>query len=124
MSKKENYDILGDGFKSYLSEDTYKEHKEELINAAEKIKEGLKEYPNFAGVDFCDVSANGGIQVRSHHKEVKGYTFGNQFTIKYDFSNIEEVIKETIEDWKRLDNEKYLSDYQNFLYQGEKWGWD
>ena len=48
-------------------------NREALINIQNSINEKLKIYPNFDGIDFCDVSANG-IQIRLHHKQIKNYT--------------------------------------------------
>lgn len=102
---------------------TLEHHKGEMVRIEKRINEGLKDYPNFLGIDFCDVHANG-IQVRGHHKEVKGYTYGNQPTIKYDFSNTNEVIDEFIEMWKEVDKPEEVRRFKDFTEFGEKYGWD
>jgi hypothetical protein len=64
----------------YLKEEILVEHKDQLLHIENEITKQLNEYPNFEGIDFCDVSA-GGIQIRGHHKQIKGYTYGKQLTI-------------------------------------------
>ena len=54
----------------------------------------------------------------------KEYTVGDQPTIKYDFSNIEEVILEFIDMWRKNDRPDSVRKYQEFLSWGEKYGWD
>lgn len=86
----------------YLKLDILQEHLKELMYIEEEINKCLVGFENFQGIDFCDVSA-GGIQIRGHHKQIKGYTYGSQPTIKYDFSNVEEVISEFIDMWRKAD---------------------
>lgn len=87
------------------------------------IADGLRDHPNFEGVDFCDVSA-GGIHVRGHHREVKGHTYGEQPLLQYDMSNAVEVVDKFIEAWKKMDDEKTLRAYKAFIEDCDKWGWD
>ena len=47
-----------------------------------QINKCLCGFENFQGIDFCNVGA-GGIQIRGHHKQIKGFTYGSQPTIKY-----------------------------------------
>lgn len=104
--------------------DSYYEHYRKIFEAAiAEINEGLKEYSNFDGVDFSDVGANG-IQIRGHHKEIKGRTYGTQPTIKYDLSNITDTVSEFIEMWKQEDTTQKVNDYKRFLELGDKYGWD
>ncbi len=107
----------------YIKQSTKDNHLQDLAYIEDKIDEKLKDYPNFNGIDFCDVSV-GGINIRGHHKEIKGYTFGEQPKIKYDFSNMEECIVNFVEMWKEYDDEKYVKWYKGFLEDGDKWGWD
>ena len=107
----------------YVSVDTLEQHKNALVSIERKIKKGLQDYPAFKGVDFCDVGANG-IQIRGHHRDIKGYCYGKQVTIRYDFSNMKEVADEFIEMWKTLDTPEQVENYQRFLADGEKYGWD
>jgi hypothetical protein len=110
--------------KPYMKTDMLYKHKEDLAEIEREINNALKkEYPGFQGIDFCDVNA-GGIQIRGHHKEIDGYSYGHQPTIKYDFSNKDEVAKEFIESWKAADNEKDIESQKNFISFGEKYGWD
>ena len=88
-----------------------------------EIGKNLKSYPNFKGIDFCDVHA-GGIQIRGHHKDIKNYCFGEQITIKYDFSNYKDTVAQFVDMWKSLDNNSFISGYKMFLADGEKYGWD
>lgn len=108
---------------SFLSKEMFDEHKDDFIKIGNEIKEKLSNYPNYIGCDFCDVNA-GGIQIRGHHKDIKNYTFGEQVTIKYDFSNIDKVADEFASYWKEADQPKNVSDYKRFLRMGEKYGWD
>lgn len=109
--------------KSFLSEETFIKYKDTFMRVANSIKDMLVDFPNYIGCDFCDVNANG-IQIRGHHKEIGGYTYGEQITIKYDFSNIEEVADEFVEHWKQLDNPSDVARYKSFLADGERYGWD
>lgn len=83
----------------------------------------LSGYLNYDGIDFCNVAA-GGIQIRLHHKQIKGYTYGDQFTIKYDLSNIEDAPKEVAAIWENYDKADKVSQYKDFIASGEKYGWD
>lgn len=107
----------------FLSLNILEEHLDELIYIENKINEALKSYENFEGIDFCDVHA-GGIQIRGHHKQIKGYTYGDQPTLNYDFSNIEECIQEFINMWKYYDTPEKVKNELDFIADGEKYGWD
>lgn len=107
----------------YVSNTMLLKHFEDFKDIENKIEDGLKDYPNFDGIDFCDVSANG-IQVRIHHKAIKGYTYGSQFTIKYDFSNKDEIPNLVINNFKNIDNEEDIESQKRFIDSGEKYGWD
>lgn len=109
--------------KPYLRDDILSEHKEKLIHIEQEITKQLTDYENFDGIDFCDVNA-GGIQIRGHHKQINGYTYGKQPTIKYDFSNYLECIDEFVQMWKEYDTPNKVRDEQWFIEQGEKYGWD
>lgn len=93
-----------------------------LVDIELTITERLSKYPSFNGIDFCDVTANG-IQIRGHHKQVVGYCFGSQPTIRYDFSNYNECVEEFIEMWQSKDNLEYLRQFKSHLSEGERWGW-
>lgn len=108
---------------SYLHEDVYKEHMNDFIYINKQITNRLKDYPNFNGIDFCDVHA-GGIQIRGRHKKFPTHTFGDQITIQYDFSNIEQAINDFAEMWKYFDEPDYIKEYKQFLTDGEKYGWN
>lgn len=107
----------------YVSENKLLNNLKEFIEVETQISDALKGYPNFNGIDFCDVSANG-FQIRGHHSLVQGYLFGDQPTIKYDFSNYKDCIKEFVAMWKAKDNTEYLTQYKSFLASGERWGWN
>lgn len=110
--------------KSYLHPERYPcGHKDMFETIHISIVTALDGFENFDGIDFCDVGA-GGIQIRGHHKRVKGYCFGEQVTIKYDFSNSIEAVDEFITMWKAHDNDEALHDYLEFIAFGEKFGWD
>lgn len=109
--------------KPFLNEDKLVTNLNELVQIEKEINHRLDGYPNFAGIDFCDVSA-GGIQIRGFHSHVKRYTYGSQITIKYDFSNYKECIDEFVDMWKSQDKPEKVSGYQSFIADGEKYGWD
>lgn len=110
-------------YKPYLKLEMLEEHLKDFMYIESQINKCLCGFENFEGIDFCNVGA-GGIQIRGHHKEIKGYTYGSQPTIKYDFSNIEEVICEFIDMWRRSDTEQKIMKEKEFIYYGEKYGWD
>ena len=107
----------------FVTVNTLEKFKGEMVRIEKLINKGLEEYPNFLGIDFCDVNANG-IQVRGHHKEITTHTYGDQPTIKYDFTNKDEVITEFIDMWKRLDTTEEVLKYKRFIDFGNKYGWD
>lgn len=107
----------------FVSNDMLIEHFKDFKEIEDKIEYGLKEYRNFDGIDFCDVSAHG-IQVRIHHKDIKGYTYGNQFTIEYDFSNKDEIPDLVVNHFKEIDNADRIKREKEFISWGEKYGWD
>lgn len=110
-------------YRPYLSIKMLINHAEQLHKIEQDIEEGLKDNENFEGVDFCDVSA-GGIQIRIHHKEIKNYTYGGQYTILYDFSNADDAAQAVIEHFKEIDNPKDIKIMLDFIADGEKYGWD
>lgn len=109
--------------KPFLKSEILIQNLDKLIFIESAINKGLEDYENFESIDFCDVSA-GGIQIRGRHKLIKNYTYGNQPTIKYDFSNFKECIKDFLEDWKAKDNPEYVKNYQGFLREGERYNWN
>lgn len=111
--------------KDYLTPSKYpKNYEEELEFIRFQINQRIKNKDNFLGVDFSDVSA-GGIQVRGHHNLIKGYCYPFSFpTLKYDFSNVEEVIDEFVYMWDSSNNDKNINDAKRFLADGNKYGWD
>ena len=109
--------------KPFVTIETLEKHKGEMVKIEKLITEGLKDYENFKGIDFCDVGANG-IQIRGKHKQITGHTYGQQPTIKYDFTNKNEVVSEFIEMWKLYDTPEEIKRYKDFLQFGEKYGWD
>lgn len=118
MSKtKDGFDYL-----PYMNEVMLKTFKDLLLDIQSIIHDGLKDYPNFLGVQFIDVSA-GGIQIRGFHKQVSGYSYGKQVTIKYDMSNAYDCAELFIEAWKASDTESSLKATLVFIKEGEEYGW-
>jgi len=109
--------------KPYLRIETLENHKEDLLKIERDINKLLKGFDNFQGVDFCDVSANG-IQIRGHHKQIKNYVYGQQPTIKYDFSNQDDIAIEFVRMWQKFDREDEIRRKLSFIADGEKYGWD
>jgi len=111
-------------FQPYIGDNTYLNHANDLLDIQGKIYDQLADCENFVGVDFCDVHA-GGIQVRGHHKLVKNYSYPSaQPTIKYDFSNKDEVVSEFVTGWKNADNKDDVDSFLRFVAANEKYGWD
>ena len=110
-------------YKPYLKLEMLEEHLKDFMYIESQLDKCLCGFENFQGIDFCNVGA-GGIQIRGHHKQISGYTYGSQPTIKYDFSNVEEVICEFIDMWRRNDTEEEIIKEKRFIYYGEKYGWD
>lgn len=120
--KRDNINFTGTSHSSYLL-DGYIEYTPIFETAIAEINTALKDYPNFDGVDFCDVGA-GGIQIRGHHKQIEGYTYGSQPTIKEDLSDITEKTQEFIDMWKAEDTPTKVSKFKEFISIGKKYGWD
>lgn len=107
----------------FVKLEVLEKYKEEMLRIENTIKKYLKGFENFQGIDFCDVNARG-IQIRGHHKEIKNYTYGRQPTIKYDFSNADDVIWEFLKMWGEVDNPQAIAREKAFIADGEKYGWD
>lgn len=110
-------------YEPYMKEEMLRENLSKLVYIEKEIEKALEGFENFEGVDFCDVNAHG-VQIRGHHKEITGYTYGSQPTIKYDFSNYHEVIQEFIDMWEKADTKEKVASEKRFIRDGEKWGWD
>lgn len=123
IKRKYNNMISKFDFRPYMKIEMIEEHFEELMFIQGDIHKKLKGYENFLGIDFCNVGANG-IQIRGHHKDIKGFTYGKQPTIKYDFSNIKEAISEFVNMWFEYDCDEYISREKDIIAFGEKYGWD
>lgn len=123
ISRKRNKRIKTFRYMPYLSHKCIEEHFSELLKCENFINKLLDNFENYEGIDFCDVSA-GGIQVRIHHKQIKGYTYGHQHTIKYDFSNIEDIPILVASEFIKIDKPEYISAELKFIKDGEKYGWD
>ena len=120
VKKLESSDCI-EGIKVYLSTDDIANHEKDIIHINKEISERLKN-TSFSYLDFCDVSA-GAIQVRLFHKEISGYCY-IYTNLKYDWSNIEEVINDAVNEFKRCDTSEHLKSYKKFIADGEKYGWD
>lgn len=123
IKRKYNNMIYKFDFRPYMNIKMIEDHLEELIFIQNDIHKKLKGYENFLGIDFCNVSA-GGIQIRGHHKDITSYTYGQQPTIKYDFSNIKEAISQFVNMWFEYDCDEYISREKDIIAFGEKYGWD
>lgn len=123
IKRKYNNMISKFDFRPYMKIEMIEEHFEELMFIQNDIHKKLKGYENFLGIDFCNVGA-GGIQIRGHHKDITGFTYGKQPTIKYDFSNIKEAISEFVNMWFEYDCDEYISREKDIIAFGEKYGWD
>lgn len=107
----------------YLTHKLIEEHFEELVTTECLINKLLNSFENYNGIDFCDVHA-GGIQVRIHHKKIENYTYGEQKTIEYDFSNIDEIPYMVAREFIETDKPYLISKQLEYIRQGEKYGWD
>ena len=117
--------LYGEGFYQlpFVKLETLEKYKDKMLHIENMINKYLKGFENFQGIDFCDVNA-GGIQIRGRHKEIKNYTYGQQPTIKYDFSNADDVIWEFLKMWGEVDNPQAIAREKAFIADGEKYGWD
>lgn len=120
--KRVNIDFKGSKHSSYLL-DGYENYRDIFETAIESINKSLVGYPNFDGVDFCDVNA-GGIQIRGYHKQIEGHTYGYQPTIKEDLSNIIKATEIFIDMWKTEDTPAQVQNFKDFLEMGKLYGWD
>ena len=110
-------------YKPYMGEEMLVDHLEELKYIENAITERLVKFPNFTGIDFCNVGARG-IQIRGHHQQIKGYTYGSQPTIKYDFSNYLDTADEFVAMWEKNDIPERIYREIAMIADGEKYGWD
>lgn len=123
LKVKEDYEALRKEFDyNYLKYEWIKQHRDELLKLKKELDKLVEKYENLVGYDFCDVSA-GGVQVRLKHKEIKNYTFGRQITIKYDCSNINEVLDLVEKAWVEDDTEENVNFDKRMIADCEKWGW-
>ena len=111
--------IIGD----YLHPSRYPEgYEKKLKHILNEIEYRLSEYRNLKNIDFVDVGS-GYILVRGFHIEIPNYAYV-MVKLKYDFANTEEVINSFVDMWISLDDIKNVSDYQKFIADGEKYGFD
>lgn len=124
-NEKEHLNELYNGFfhKPHISESMLERHKDELILIQKAVGDLLLDFVNFLGIEFYDTNFNG-IEIRGFHKNIDGYSYGEQVTIKYDFSNMTEAINNFVDLWKKFDTEEYLKYYRQFIDFGNKYGWD
>ena len=115
-----NYKEYGFDNPPFLSDD-YQNQYFKLVLAQEKAKDMLKDRPNFAGITFNDVGASG-IQIQAKNKQVPINI--SDATIKYDFSNIDEVVDECVKSFIETDNEKSIASASQFYNDGCEYGWD
>lgn len=113
--------------KPYVSYSILKEHKDVFINIENLVNKLLDGFENYDGIDFCDVGASG-IQIRIHHKMIKGYTYGKQHTILYDFSNVAdggvEMAMTVVKEFLDNDNDDSIRQELDMIADGEKYGWN
>ena len=116
-----NYKEYGFDNPPFLNDD-YQDQYFKLILAQEKVKNRLKDRPNFAGITFSDVSA-GGIQIKASNKQVP-YISMSDATIKYDFSNIDEAVDDVVNQFLSTDNEENIKSANDFFKTSMEYGWD
>ena len=113
--------------KPYVAYSILKEHEDVFINIENLVNKLLDGFENYDGIDFCDVGANG-IQIRIHHKMIKGYTYGKQHTILYDFSNTMdggiEMALTVVKEFLVNDDDDSIRHELNMIADGEKYGWN
>lgn len=115
-----DYKNYGFDYTPYLSR-TYEDKYLELVRAQNIVNERLKDYEDYGGVRFSDVSA-GGIQMTPVNNKTP-ISLASA-TIKYDFSNVDEAIDEAVRDFIKTDNEKEIKYANSFYEDGMKYGWD
>jgi len=62
------------------------------------IGKALADCEKFDGIQFSDVSG-GGINIQLLHKDVDGYSVGEQVQVNYDFSNWVSVVDDAVAAW-------------------------
>lgn len=116
-----NYKEYGFDNLPFLSDD-YQNQYFKLVLTQEKVKDRLKDRPNFAGVTFSDVSASG-IQIKASNKQVPYITMSDAI-IKYDFSNIDEAVDECVKGFIETDNEKSITSALRIYQSCCEYGWN
>ena len=109
---------LNNGTTVYVTPETFETHAVEFEAISDYL---FKHCRNLHSLDFSDVSA-GGIQVGGVHEYNPGYIMMHR-TIKYDWSNINEVIRDFVKSWNEF-MEEDVAAFKRFTDDGEKYGWD
>lgn len=121
-AKARNTRLFSFRHEPFISDKMLEEHYDDFKRTETLIDKLLSGFENYDGIDFCDVQASG-IQVRIHHKCIRGYTYGQQKTIRYDFSNINEIPFDVVREFIRIDEPSAILSEQDFIREGEKYGW-
>lgn len=115
-----NYKDYGFDYAPYLSK-VYENKYSELVRAQNIVNERLKDYEDYGGVRFSDVSASGIQMTPVNNKTPISLASA---TIRYDFSNVDEAIDEAVRDFIKTDSEKEIKYANRFYEDGMKYGWD
>lgn len=102
----------------YLTPKDYSDHIKEIEAASEYIYKRCK---NLNSLDFNDLSAEF-IQIGGTHKQNPNYIILS-VRLKSDWSNLDFCIKEFISKWNDI-SDSDISDFNKFIEEGEKYGWD
>lgn len=111
------------GINFYADAEEIEQHDTEVQKIITELNEALSKHETFQKIDFCDVSA-GGIQIRLFTKAEPGCSIGEQQTILHDWSNVDEVIANTIAEYERVDTPERIQQFKEFMEFGRKYGWD
>lgn len=109
---------LNNGTTVYMEPDMFADNANTLEAISDYLLRNCREIHS---ISFSDVGANG-IQVGGVHNFNPGYLYMIK-TIKYDFSNINEIVKEFVKDWNKSTLEQ-IENFKRFTKDGEKYGWD
>jgi hypothetical protein len=96
----------------------------EFAQTKEYIRKQLSDFPNFVDIEFHE-SYDKKIKMLGIHAVLTnkyGYYFGDQPSIKPDYSNLQEAADEFVAMWKYYDTEEYIKKAIEMYQEFARWG--